>query len=400
MEVLFVILLSVLLAYLAVATLYLLALALGYAVLSAVSAGSNSPQNSFAILVPAHDEAMLVGGLCQSLQELHYPAEKFEIFIIADNCSDATAEICQSFGVQVLERDDQQHRGKGQALAWAMERVGLSRFDAVFIVDADNYVDPEILHELNRHINRGESAIQCFNAVGNRDDSWFTRLLYVSRTICNLLYHEAKYRLGLSSYLMGNGLCFRSELLAKRGWTAFSAGEDWEYYAQLVASGVLISFAADARVYHQESCSLNQATSQRLRWASGRFRIARTHGLHLMIKGAREGDWRIFDASLPLIFPNYSLQINLTLAGMFGALFVSDPGVKVLFAWSFSGLLAGLFLLFLAGAVLSGSVWKTLLAACYAPFFLVWKGVIDLLCLTGLHRGGDWVRTTRHKPFT
>lgn len=393
---LFDVFLAILLVYLTAATVYLLLLALAYFVCPERAAGEIGFFHTFAVLVPAHNEELLVGILCQSLLGVDYPKEKFEIYIIADNCNDGTAEICRQYSVQVLERNEPQNGGKGQALAWALKQIDLEQFGAVFMVDADNYVDPNILLELNKLINNGEQAIQCYNAVGNRDDSWFTQLLFVSRTIGNLLYHEAKFRLGLSSYLMGNGLCFKAELLRDRGWTAFSAGEDWEYYAQLVESGIRIGFAAKAKVYHQESRSLNQATSQRLRWSSGRFNIAKTLGVRLFVKGIRERNWQIFDASLPLIFPNYSLQINLTFGALALAFLLPLSALKVFFIAAFLGLLAGQLLLFLAGALIAGSLWKIFCAALYVPVFLVWKSVIDILCLTGLHRGKKWIRTKRH----
>jgi cellulose synthase/poly-beta-1,6-N-acetylglucosamine synthase-like glycosyltransferase len=272
------ILLAILLLYLAVSTIYLLALALAYLLAGERQPGPATPLNRFAVVVPAHNEELLVGNLCQSLLRVAYPREKYEIYIVADNCTDTTVEKCREFPVRVLERHDPENGGKGQALAWALARIDLEQVDAVFMVDADNQVAPEILNELNKLINKGEKAIQCYNAVGNRDDGWFTQLLYVSRIIGNQLYHEAKYRLGLSAYLMGNGLCFQASLLRERGWTAFSTGEDWEYYTQLIEAGYRVGFAAKARVFHQESRSLNQATSQRLRWSSGRFNIARGAG--------------------------------------------------------------------------------------------------------------------------
>jgi len=390
-------LLFIIFIYLVAATSYLICLAFAYFILPERVPGPMEPLNRFAILVPAHNEELLVSTLCQSLQQIDYPKEYYEIFIIADNCNDRTADICSLYPLQVLERHEPDNGGKGQALAWGLQQISLGQFDAVFIVDADNYVDPVILRELSCLLNQGEQAIQCYNAVGNRDDSWFTQLLFVSRTIGNLLYHEAKYRLGLSSYLMGNGLCFKSELLQKKGWTAFSAGEDWEYYAQLVEDNIKIGFAAKARVFHQESRSLNQATSQRLRWSSGRFSIARTLGLRLLIKGVKERNWLVFDASFPLIFPNYSLQINLTLGALFFAFLLPASAIKVFFLMSFLGLLAGQSLLFLAGAFIAGSPWKIFCAVLYVPLFLMWKSVIDILCFTGLYKGNKWVRTRRHQ---
>jgi len=374
----------------------MLFLALSYFFVRERLPGREEPLNQFAILVPAHNEEMLITTLCKSLLKIDYPRHKYEIFIVADNCSDQTANICRQYPIQVLERNEQKTRGKGQALAWALKQIDLEQYDSVLIVDADNYVDSGILRELSRLLNQGEQAIQCYNAVGNREDSGFTQLLFVTRTIGNLLYHEAKFRLGLSSYLMGNGLCFRSDLLKQRGWTAFSVGEDWEYYAQLVEYGTRIGFAAKAKVFHQESRSLNQATSQRLRWASGRFSIAKTLGLRLFLKGIRERNWLIFDASFPLIFPNYSLQINLTIGALVLALLLPSSRLKSFCVPAFILLLTGQFLLFLAGTVIAGSPCKILRAALYVPIFLVWKSAIDILCLTGLYKGKKWVRTQRH----
>lgn len=397
MELIVICLLSLLLLYLTAATVYLLVLAVAYLFMPEVPPGPAQPSNRFAILVPAHNEELLIGTLCNSLLCIDYPAEKFLVHIVADNCSDNTVAICQEFPVEVLVRHDPRHAGKGQALAWALEQIPLAEFDAVFIVDADNVVDPGVLRELNRHLNAGEQAIQCCNSVGNRSDSWFTQLLYVARVIGNQLYHESKYRLGLSSYLMGNGLCFRSELLQRRGWTAFSTGEDWEYYTQLVAEGTAIGFAAGAQVFHQESSSLNQATSQRLRWSSGRFKIARTLGWQLFRQGVSKGRWWLIDASLPLIFPNNSLHLSLTLASLVVALVMPASGFQGLAVAVALVLLAGQALLFLAGAILAGEPWKVIRAAFCAPVFLVWKSGIDLLCFTGLYQSKKWVRTRRHQ---
>lgn len=385
-----------LLLYVASATLYLLALACAYLKVRERAPGAEKPLNRFAVIVPAHNEELLVATLCRSLLEVDYPREKYAVYVVADNCSDATAKICREYPVTVLERFDPDNAGKGQALAWALQQCDLAQFDAVFMVDADNYVDKDILRQLNRHINDGEQALQCYNAVGNRVDSWFTQLLYVSRTIGNLLYHEAKHRLGLSAYLMGNGLCFRADLLRRKGWTAFSTGEDWEYYTQLVQDGIRIGFAAQAKVFHQESKSLGQATSQRLRWASGRFAVARHLGLPLFFKGIRERSWMIVDAAFPLLFPNYSLLVNLTLAGGLLAVFLPTSTVRTFLLLSYFLCILGQASLFAAGAVIAGSFWKTCTAVVFVPCFLVWKAVIDILCVTGVYRGRKWIRTRRH----
>jgi cellulose synthase/poly-beta-1,6-N-acetylglucosamine synthase-like glycosyltransferase len=385
-----------LLIYLAASIIYQLVLAAAYFVVPERKQLLPDKHNRFAILVPAHNEELLISRLCESLLKIRYPRDKFIIYIIADNCTDETAVISSRYPVRVMTRDDTSHTGKGHAINWALSQVRLGDFDAVLIVDADNIVDPNILEELNSKIDSGEQAIQCNNAVGNRGDSWFTQLLFVSRTVGNLLYHHAKYKLGLSSYLMGNGICFSTKLLARKKWTAFSVGEDWEYYAQLIQDRIKVGYAVKAKVFHQESRSLKQATTQRLRWSSGRFHVLRKYGIGLFKDGITKRDLFTLDASLPLIFPNYSLQINLTFLYLILSIaFTASYFRRVLLGIGLF-LVIGQIALFMAGIYLSKSYKEVFKAILRAPFFLIWKAVIDLLSFTGSYREKKWIRTQRH----
>ena len=212
----------------------------------------------------------------------------------------------------------------------------------------------------------------------------------------NFLYHHSKYKLGLSSFLMGNGLCFTTALLQQRQWTAFTIGETRECSPQLVGIGIKISFAVDAKVFHQESKSLNQATSQRLRWSKGRFHVARHLGLNLLIKGIKQRNWLFADASLPLIFPNYSLLVSLTALFLAASVLMPSSFFHNLLISLALAMLCSQIMLFIAGTYLSGSYWQVFKAALYAPAFLLWKTIIDILSITGIYKGSKWVRTKRH----
>lgn len=379
-----------------VTVVYLLGLTIAYFTKKEPKKSSSSYTNTFAIIVPAHNEEVLIGALCESLLSIDYPHTDYKIFVVSDNCSDKTIEICSKYSVAVLERNDLNNPGKGQALAWALTQININEYNAIFIVDADNYVDKNILSELNIFINNGEVAVQCHNAVGNREDSGFTQLLYVSRTVGNYLYHHAKYKLGLSSYLMGNGLCFSSELLQKKGWTALSIAEDWEFYAMLIRDGIKIAFALNAKVFHQESKSIRQATTQRLRWSSGRFKIARTFGVEVLWDGIKNRNLRLIDSALPLIMPNYSLLVNLTLTGLFTSFALPTIFFDRYIQLHFVILLVVEIFLFLAGAFIAGSSLKIFKAIIFAPFFLIWKLMIDLVSFTNIYKTNEWIRTERH----
>jgi len=346
----------------------------------------------YLLLVPAHNEEPVIEKLLKSTAQITYSRSNFKTVIIADNCRDKTAALASSYNVEVLERTDPIKRGKGHAIAWALDRINLNEFDAVVIVDADNVIDPGFFHGLNIVLNRGARAVQCFNSLANPDESFFTRIMYLSRVVNNQLYHHAKYKLGLSAYLMGNGMCFTSALLKEFPWTASSIAEDYEYYARLVGNGEMIAFAADAKIYHQESEGLQQATKQRIRWSSGRFEIARNYGFHLLKTGFKEKNYKIADAALPLVFPNLSLMVNMTLIVLVLslALNVAYPVPLIIF-WVITLLLLEIAY-FTAGVYLTGMpLMKFVTTLLSAPLVLIWKGCIDVIGIAGKKKG-QWGR--------
>lgn len=395
------IIIGLLVLYLFFAGAYQMFLAIAYFWLKKEPPTANHLQTEvkkFAVLVPAHNEELLISSFCESILNVNYQKDSFDVFIIADNCSDKTAEICREYPLTVLERFNKEEIGKGYALDWALQEIGTDKHDSFLILDADTTVDTEILSELNILLNNGEDAIQCYIDVPNKSETWFTRLIYLSRTINDLLYHYPKYRLGLSSYLMGTGMCFSSSLLKKITWNAYSLSEDWEYYANLVENGYRIGFSIKAIIHQQESNSLSQATSQRLRWASGRFYVLKTLGLKLLYKGIKNRDLVTADASLALLLPNWSLQINLLILTFLLSLLLAGTsiGLSYILILIFLFCLQGIIVMM--GAFLTGNLYQTLKTVIFAPVFLVWKLVIDILCITKLYKGKEWIRTKRHLP--
>ena len=338
----------------------------------------------FNVVVPAHNEELYLPRLLASLRSQDYPADRHVVTVIADNCSDGTAKVSRPFEVTVLERTDSDRRGKGYAIGWMLERVDLQSTDALVIVDGDSIVDASFLKHLNLQMDRGDDVIQCYNAIANPDQSWFTRLMNVSRTIANEIIHPGKRKLGLSSHLMGNGMCFATHVIRSLGWNAFSVGEDWEYYARLILSGTSVGYSRQARVYHQESVNLQQASSQRLRWSGSRFQMLRRYGPSLFAQGFRTRSLTCLDASLPLVFPNPSLAINLTVVGLaFAAAASFVTGDSTLLGW-YAVLAIVQFLMFVVGVLYTRNKTASALSLFMAPAFLLWKLGIDLLSLGGV----------------
>ena len=351
-------------------------------------------QRRFNVLVPAHDEELYLPRLLVSLASQEYPKTRYRVTVVADNCTDDTVAASRTFNIDVLERTDTTRRGKGYAIRWALERIDLARFDAVVIVDGDSTVDPGFLKHLNLQMERGDSVIQCSNGVANPEQSWFTRLMDVSRTIANDIVNPGKRKLGLSCHLMGNGMCFDVGLISRQGWHAFSVGEDWEYYARLILGGTYVGYSKCARVHHQESVNLRQASSQRIRWSSGRFQVLRLYGPRLFVQAVRTRSLKCLDASLPILFPNPSLGINLTFAGLTLAAmywFVTAHSAPI----ALYALLALLQLfMFIVGICHTEHKAANATSLALAPVFLVWKLGIDVLSVCGIG-AKEWKRTER-----
>lgn len=348
----------------------------------------------FGIVIPAHNEELFLSRLLTSIKKQDYPSGLFDVIVIADNCTDKTAGVGTEMGALVLKKNDLDNAGKGQAIKYALENIDIKSYDAILIIDADSIVKNDLLRQLDIVIQNGGNIIQCYNGLANPEQSWFTRLLDVSRTIGNRIFHPAKQKLGLSSYLMGNGMCFSTKVLSKYGWDAFTVGEDWEYYAKLIKNGEIISYAGKAYVFHQESSSLRQATSQRMRWSGGRFAIAWDYGLGLFYRGLAERNLVKLDASLPLILPNPSLGINITVLFLVISVLLLITGSDVFNVLWFLCLMVIQLFIFIAGIFYTQNKLKKFLAIFIAPLFLIWKMCIDILSALGIGRK-RWIRTER-----
>jgi hypothetical protein len=349
----------------------------------------------FAVVVPARDEEASIGRLIASVDALRYPAGRFECIVIADNCSDRTAEVARRAGATAWVRRGDGEGGKGAALAWGLERLAAERphVDAVLLVDADCTVAPNLLSAVEARLADGAAAVQTVNEVANPAASSAAGLRYASLALINVVRPLGKASLGLSCGLFGSGMGFRRELLERRPWTARSLLEDQEYHLGLVAAGERVAFAADTWVRSPVPPTLRGSASQQLRWDAGRARLIRTWTPRLLAAGLRRRDPAQVHAGLEPLVPPQSLLLAANAAGALAALRAS-PGIRRL---AFANL-AGQAVFVAGGLALARAplpVWRAL---AFAPGLAVWK--VGLLVRLWLGRGPTgWVRTERaHEP--
>lgn len=350
----------------------------------------------FDLVVPAHDEALGIGATVQSLLALDYPAALRRVVVVADNCSDDTAAKAREAGAVVLERHDAERRGKGYALAHAFERIraeGLA--DAVVVVDADTLVSPNLLHAYAARLAGGEVAVQAHYGVQNPNASWRTRLMRIALAMFHQVRGIARERLGVSAGLRGNGMCFRTSLLAEVPHDAYSLVEDLEYGIRLGRKGYRVAYAAEADVLGEMVSGEKASRSQRHRWEHGRAQMLRLHGWPLLRDALAQKSPLLLDLAMDVLVPPLSRVVGLGVLGLAAAAaLVGFTGHGGLAATAFSAALCGVALYVAAGWWHSGTGLRGLLDLALAPAYVAWK---VLLAVQGraTRKPTEWVRTTR-----
>jgi cellulose synthase/poly-beta-1,6-N-acetylglucosamine synthase-like glycosyltransferase len=242
---------------------------------------------------------------------LNYPKELYDVFVIADNCTDRTAEIARKHGVYAFERHNPHLRGKGYAIEWMLKELWkLPRsYDAVVMFDADNLVSTDYLLHMNNDLCSGSKVIQAYLDTKNPHDSWITGAYAITYWYCNRLWQLPRTNLGLANYLGGTGMCFDTNLLKEIGWGATSLVEDLEFTMRCVQKGVNPTFNYDAKVYDEKPLTFMASWRQRLRWMQGHFDVARRYFFPLFWQGLKERNWAKIDTAV------YALNVYNVLFG-------------------------------------------------------------------------------------
>lgn len=354
----------------------------------------------FCIVIPAHDEALVLAPVLQQLRVLDYPRDKFDVVVVADNCTDCTPAIARACGARVFERVDPVNRGKGRALFHAFALLSDETFDAYVVLDADTFAATDMLQALNRYLEAGHVVIQGHYDVLNPWESRRTALMHVALRIFNYVRPLGRRNLGLSTGLQGNGMCFAKAVIDRYPWTAYSLAEDIEYTTTLVVNRERIVFAPDVKVAAQMPAERRPATSQRVRWEGGRFYMARRYGFRLIARGLRQLDVRVLDWGADLLIPPLAGLMLLIIGGLCISLLGVALGLLAssILVWAWAGLAIGLVLFVIVALAVGGLGWQGYISLLSAPWYVIWKLWIYLLMLAR-RTPRTWVRTERTRIF-
>lgn len=343
-----------------------------------------------AVVIPAHDEEAGIAATVRAVLACGYPSGSLGVWVVADNCSDRTADKAREAGAVAVERRDPSDPGKGQALDWFLRtNPGVLRWaQGVAFLDADTIPGPGFLDEASASLSaEGVLAVQGYYGVLNPSESWRTGLMASALALAHHLRPAGRERLGGTAGLKGNGMAFRPDLLERAGWPAKGVVEDLEFSLDLLEEGVTVAYNPRAVALAEMAATASQAASQRRRWEGGRFALAARRIPRLLMASRAPIPARL-DAAMDLATPPLAvLALELL------ALWAASPFAAPAQAGVFPAALCVLALVVASALLQRGeppSVWLRLLAA---PAYVVWK--LWLYAAMAVTKGAGWTRTTR-----
>jgi 1,2-diacylglycerol 3-beta-glucosyltransferase len=387
-------------AFILKSLLILLALPAGYLLLSTVAAylfkkevSAENQWLTIGVLIPAHNEEEGITRTLNAIMACDYPKNLFEVYVIADNCTDHTALHARNAGALACERFDTVNRGKGQALDWFLKNHGeiYRHTDAITIIDADVAPDKNYLREISATLsNPTIQALQAYNGVSNPNAGWRPALIDAAFNVFNHLRMAGSVKLSGTAVLKGNGMAFRTSLLQRYGWPCHSIVEDMEFTLRLLQDGISVHYNPDAIIRSEMVTSASSASTQRSRWEGGRFMLVRKMSNPLLKLFITTGQIRYLYALAELATPPLSLLVMLFTAATAAAL-IALKGSWLVIAASY-----WMILIFyvISGQIQRRAPLSTWLYLAAAPLYVLWK--IPLYIAMVVHKKSNtWVRTTR-----
>ena len=359
----------------------------------------------YAAIISARNEEGVIGDLVKSLKAQNYPAHLLDVFVVADNCTDSTASVARKAGATVYERFNKVQVGKGYAMDWLFHRIfedkGEQTYDAFFVFDADNLVDPNFVREMNKMFDTGEyAALTSYRNSKNFCDNW------ISAGYALWFLREARFlnrprtQLGVNCAVSGTGFLIAGDVIREDGgWPYHLLTEDIEFSIACAVRGRKIGYCGTAVVYDEQPVQFRQSWDQRMRWSKGFYQVDAKYTaplLHGCTRGGKRGA-SCYDM-LMTVAPCNLVTIGVLGLALFACLSsLSQPAfityrvlrmlgriiLTTLRGVSFSLFLFGAFTMAAEWKKIKGETWKKILYVFTFPLFMLTYIPISLAALVG-----------------
>ena len=259
----------------------------------------------YAVVISARNESSVIGQLIQSIKAQDYPTDLVDVFVVADNCTDDTADVARDAGALVYERFNTEQVGKGYALDWMFKIIETEyaekNYEAFMIFDADNLLDQNYIKEMNNVFDQGYRIITSYRNSKNFGSNW------ISSGYSLWFLREAKFlnnsrmQLNTSCAISGTGFLVSAEVVRKNGgWIHHLLTEDIEFTVDSVIQGEIIGYCGNAILYDEQPTKFSQSYTQRLRWAKGFYQVFANYGGKLF-RGVFQGSFSCFDMLMTIM---------------------------------------------------------------------------------------------------
>ena len=276
--------------------------------------------NKFLILYPAYKEDKVIINAVKQFLLQDYPKELYTVIVISDHMQPETNEQLSELPITLLQPTFEKS-SKAKAMQFAIESVN-TEYDNVIILDADNVVRPDFLSQLNVLCSVYD-AIQCHRCAKNANND-VAVLDGTSEEINNTIFRKAHNRLGLSSALIGSGMCFKYELFKENVFKLTTAGEDREMEALLLHQGVFIKYASEIHVFDEKVSNQDNFQRQRMRWMTAQIQSLLSN-LPKVPKALLHGNINFVDKTIQqALIPRSILIVLLGVVSVFMTIVVPD----------------------------------------------------------------------------
>lgn len=291
----------------------------------------NDHLNKYAVIIAARNEELVIEQLIKSIKGQNYPKELVDVFVVADNCTDKTAQVAKKAGAIVRERFNQAQVGKGYALDYLLKIIekdySSRNYDGYFVFDADNLLEENYISEMNKTFNQGYRVATSYRNSKNYDQNWITAGYAL------WFMYEAEYLnlprmvLKTSCAISGTGFLVHADLIKENGgWVYHLLTEDIEFSVSQILKGEKIGYCRNAVFYDEQPITFGQSWNQRLRWVKGFYQVLGKYGTGLLngIIHGKSNRFSCYDITMTILpamivsFISIIWNIFISLAVLFG----------------------------------------------------------------------------------
>ena len=321
----------------------------------------------YGVLIAARNEEVVIAQLINSIKAQDYPQDLVDVFVIADNCTDNTAQKAREAGAIVYERENAAEIGKGYALDALLGHIMQEHWDkgheGFMVFDADNVLDKNFIKEMNKLFDQGYRILTSYRNCKNFSDNWISAGYALNFIRDAHFMNKARMRLGTPCVISGTGYLLHRDIVEEgEGWKYYLLTEDAQFTAEMILKGERIGYCGSAMLYDEQPTSLRQSWTQRLRWMRGFYQVLGKCGPRL-VRGVFSKRWFSCFDMLMQVIPAAVLTLISTLAagssfaiGILSAPFGMTALLNVL--WNMARTIIGIYgLFFVMGLVIVITQW-------------------------------------------